>query len=237
MILRSAVVAMMSMTLLAAAANGQDVSNNGDKSEKLKISKPSRDFLMLEFVYNGWLNAPDSIKTKGLGRGFNGYLCYDFPIKKSHFSFAAGVGISTSNIYLDGQEVVSTDRDSNAQARFIPETINYKRFKVNTTYFEAPFELRFFGNKNNRNKGFKTAIGLRVGTLIGAKGKGREDGIKISYQTNTKAFLETWRFSTSFRIGYGNFSAVGTYNLTPLYKDLQGPPITPFSIGLCITGL
>lgn len=235
--LRTAVVAMTCMVLMAVATNGQEATKSGNNAEKNKISKPSRDFLMLEFVYNGWLDAPDSIKTKGFGRGFNGYLCYDFPIKKSHFSFAAGVGISTGNIYLDGQEVIVTDKDSNAQARFVPETINYKRYKVNTTYLEAPFELRFFGNKNNRNKGFKTAVGLRVGTLIGAKTRGREDGIKFNYQTNTKAFLETWRFSTSFRIGYGNFSAVGTYNLTPFYKDLQGPPITPFSIGLCITGL
>src|SRR5690606_30279846 len=97
----------------------------------------------------------------------------------SHFSFAAGVGVGVDNIYLDGQEIVLTDNDSNAQARFIGESINYKRYKVTTTYLEAPFELRFFGNKENRNKGFKAAIGLRAGTLLGAHTKGKEDGSKI----------------------------------------------------------
>ena len=48
---------------------------------------------------------------KGLSRGFSGYLCYDFPIKKSNFSFAAGIGIAVSNIYLDNQQVMNTDKD------------------------------------------------------------------------------------------------------------------------------
>ena len=44
---------------------------------------------------------PDSVATTGFGRGFNGYICYDFPLGKSNFSFAAGIGIGTSNIYLN----------------------------------------------------------------------------------------------------------------------------------------
>lgn len=228
--------------ILACAAfsttvSAQDVVKDDMKSEKTNVSKPSRDFLMLQLMYDGWLNAPDSIKTKGFGRSVNGYICYDFPIKKSHFSFAAGIGIGTTNIYLNNQEIVLTDNDTNAQARFIPETRNYRKYKLNAAYLEAPFELRFFGNKENRNKGFKAAVGMRVGTLMGAHTKGREDGTKINYQVNTKRFMETWRFAGTVRLGYGNFTLMGTYNLTNLYKENQGPPLTPFSLGLCITGL
>lgn len=236
---RYAAMAMICLALTAQSAAAQDVVKDDNKNDsKTAVVKKSRDFLMLQIMYNGWLNTPDSIKTKGLNRGFNAYVCYDFPIKKSHFSFAAGLGIGVDNIYLDNQEIVLNDVvDSNAQARFIPESIAYKRYKVTTTYLEAPFELRFFGNKNNRNKGFKAAVGLRVGTLIGAHTKGKEDGTKIVYKTNTKNYLETWRFAGTVRVGYGNFTLMGTYNLTNLYKDNQGPPITPFSVGLCITGL
>lgn len=228
---------IISLAVSTQSVLAQDVEKDDNKAGKSMVSKPSRDFLMLQFTYSGWLNAPDSIKTKGFGRGFNGYVCYDFPIKKSHFSFAAGIGVGVDNIYLNGQEVVLTDNDSNAQARFVPETINYKRYKVTTTYLEAPFELRFFGNKENRNSGFKAALGLRVGTLMGAHTKGKEDGTKIIYQVNSKRYLETWRFAGTVRLGYGNFTLLGTYNLTNLYKDLLGPPLTPFSIGLCVTGL
>ncbi|MCB9044717.1 MAG: outer membrane beta-barrel protein [Chitinophagales bacterium] len=235
--LRYAIMGIISLAVSTQSVLAQDVEKDDNKAGKSMVSKPSRDFLMLQFTYSGWLNAPDSIKTKGFGRGFNGYVCYDFPIKKSHFSFAAGIGVGVDNIYLNGQEVVLTDNDSNAQARFVPETINYKRYKVTTTYLEAPFELRFFGNKENRNSGFKAALGLRVGTLMGAHTKGKEDGTKIIYQVNSKRYLETWRFAGTVRLGYGNFTLLGTYNLTNLYKDLLGPPLTPFSIGLCVTGL
>jgi len=223
--------------MTASAVQAQDIVKDGPKHDKSTISKPSRDFLMLQFGYTGWLNAPDTVKTKGFGRYFNGYICYDFPIKKSHFSFAAGIGVAVDNIYLDNQEIVLTDNDSNQQARFIAESRNYKRYKVTTAYLEAPFELRFFGNKDNRNTGFKAAVGLRVGTLMGAHTKGREDVTKIVYKVNTKKYVETWRFAGTARVGYGNFTLMGTYNFTNLYKDLLGPPVTPFSIGLCITGL
>lgn len=235
---RLALAAMFCLVLSADKLYAQDViKERGPKEERSEISKPSRDFLMIQFLYSGWYNAPDSIKSKGFGRAFNAYLCYDFPIKKSHFSFAAGIGVGVDNIYLNDQEIILTDNDTTAQARFVNESRSYKRYKVTTTYLEAPFELRFFGNKMNRNKGFKAAVGLRVGTLVGAHTKGKEDGTKIIYKTNTKNFLETWRFAGTARLGYGNFTLMGTYNLTNLYKENQGPALTPFSIGLCITGL
>lgn len=235
---RAVLVAMFCLALSANQVHAQDViKEKGPKEERTEISKPSRDFLMLQFLYTCWYDAPDTIKTKGFSRAFNAYLCYDFPIKKSHFSFAAGIGVGIDNVFLNDQEIIVTDIDSSAQARFVPESKNYKRYKLTTSYLEAPFELRFFGNKVNRNKGFKAAVGLRVGTLIGAHTKGKENDTKIIYKTGTKNFLETWRFAGTVRLGYGNFTLMGTYNLTELYKENQGPALIPFSIGLCITGL
>jgi hypothetical protein len=63
----------------------QDVE---DKKPETQIQKASHDFVMLQLTYENWSKTPDSVKTGGLGRGFNAYLCYDFPIKKSNFSFA-----------------------------------------------------------------------------------------------------------------------------------------------------
>ena len=216
----------------------QDVEKKPER--KSAIEKASRDFVMLQFTYENWLNTPDSVKTGGLGRGFNAYVCYDWPLGNSNFSFAGGLGIGTSNIYLSNQEIVLNDTGSlGSQARFIPETRDYKKYKLTTAYLEAPFELRFYGNKNNRNKGFKAAAGLRVGTLIGAHTKGRYtvEGAKIVEKQNTKRYLENWRFAGTLRLGYGNFTLLGTYNLNTLFKSGMGPEITPYSIGLCISGL
>ncbi len=89
---------------------------------------PSRDYVMLQIGYDTWNAAPDSIAITGIGRAFNAYLCYDFPIQKSNFSFAAGLGIGTSNIYLKNQQVLLTDTSSYIQ--FIPEKIDYKKYNI-----------------------------------------------------------------------------------------------------------
>lgn len=230
-------LAFLAVLLFASVlVKAQDVEKTHTK--KTGIEKPSRDFVMLQFTYENWVH-PDSVKVTGLGRGFNAYLCYDFPLGESNFSFAAGVGVGTSNIYLDNQQIILTDTGTSAQARFVPEQKDYKKFKLTTAYLEAPFELRFFGNKENRNRGFKAAVGFRAGTLIGAHTKGRTsvEGTKIVEKENTKRFLENWRFAGTARIGWGNFTLMGSYNLNNLFKAGAGPEITPYSIGLCISGL
>lgn len=195
---------------------------------------------MVQLTYENWASNSDSVRTGGLGRGFNAYLCYDFPIKKSNFSFAAGIGIGTANVYLDNQQVQLTDTGTlGSRVRFVNETTDYKKYKITTAYIEAPFELRYFGNKENRNKGFKAAIGLRAGLLVGGKAKSSRtvDGTKVVEKINTRRYMEKWRFSATARIGWGNFSIFGSYNLNNLYKDGSGPELTPYSVGICLTGL
>ncbi len=207
------------------------------------IVKPGRDFVMLQFNYNNWLQKPDSVKSKTFGYGFNAYICYDFPIKKTSLSFAAGLGINTSVVYLNQQVISLADTGvTGGSARFLPDTAfsgQYKKYKFVTTYITAPFELRYFGNKYNRNKGFKAAIGMEIGTLLGAHTKGLKsiDGTNVKEKVDTKRYVTPWNFAATARIGWGNFSLFGSYNLTNVFKLNAGPPITPMSLGICLTGL
>ncbi|MBL7766223.1 MAG: outer membrane beta-barrel protein [Chitinophagaceae bacterium] len=208
------------------------------KSDKSSYAMPSRDYLMFQIGYENWSNVPDSIKIGGLGRALNTYLCYDFPIMKSNFSFAAGIGVGTSSVYLKGQQIVLTD--TTAYIQFIPETVDYKKYKYTTAYIEAPFELRYFGNKENRNVGFKAAIGMRIGALVSAHTKSKRtlNSKPIVEKTSTKRYLETWRYAATVRLGYGNFSVYGAYSISNLFRVNSGPEnVKPFQLGLCITGL
>lgn len=204
------------------------------------VSKPSRDFLMIQLGYNNWVNRPDSVKTKPFGYVFNAYLCYDFPIKKTKMSFAAGLGINTSVVYLDKQMLVNNDTGvlGNA-ARIIADPNPGKRYKVNTTYLQAPFELRYFSNAHNRNLGFKAALGVTVGAFLGAHTKELESagGTNIKVKENTKRYYSPWNFAATARIGWGNISLFGSYNITTVFKENNGPALTPASVGICFTGL
>ena len=206
---------------------------------KANYNAPSRDYVMLQLGYENWLGAPDSVKITGLGRAANAYICYDFPIQKSNFSFAAGVGLGNSNVYFSNQLLTLTD--SGAQIRFIPETTPaYKKYKLATSYLEAPFELRYFSNKENRNKGFKAAIGLRVGALVNAHTKGKHVlyNKPVMDKESGRRYLETWRYATTLRVGYGNISVYGSYQISSQFKAGAGPEnIRPFQIGLCLSGM
>lgn len=226
------------LSLLPTLIWAQDSEKS--KDTKAKVQKPSRDFVMLQLAYYGLDKAPDSVKLSGFNRGINAYLCYDFPIGKSNFSFAAGIGISTANYYFKNQRVIINDTGSAAVVRF-DDTVGFKRSKMNVAYVQAPFELRFYGNKENRNMGFKAAIGIQVGSLVGSHVKNNYTitgtNTKAADKTNTKRYVSPWNFAATMRLGWGNFSLFGTYNLTTLYKEFQGPAMTPYSFGICVTGM
>lgn len=205
-----------------------------------QIKKPGRDFLMLQFGYTNWLNQPDSVKTKPFAYTFNIFMCYDFPIAKTKLSFAAGLGVSTTSVYLKNQTLAISDTGTAGNdATFVTDAVGYKRYKFNTAYLTAPFELRYYSNTNNRNKGFKAAAGLQIGTLLGGHTKGQRSvsGSIIKEKQNTKRYLSPWNFSATARLGWGNFSVFGSYNLTNVFKDGAGPGLTPMSVGICLTGL
>ena len=237
MIKRLAVLALL--LVQSSLLFAQDV-DKGSTNSIPEIKKPARDFVMLKFGYNNWLNKPDSVSLKGFGYTFSAAVCYDFPINKSNFSFAAGIGINANVVYTNSQVIKLADTGAlGTQVRFLPDTVGYKRFKFATTYLYAPFELRYFGNKLNRNQGFKAAIGLEVGTLLGAhtKGVGSVDGVTVKDKVATKNFVTTWNFAATARVGWGHFSVYGSYNLTNVFKVNDGPPVTPYSAGIVLTGL
>jgi hypothetical protein len=236
------VLAVLAFSMIPSFLLAQDAAEKINvNSTPPPIVKPSRDFLMVDFGWNNWQQKPDSVKTKGFGYQFNAYLCYDFPIRKTKLSFAAGLGISTNVTYLNQEVMRNTDTASATanQVRFVPDTAHFKRYKFVTTYLTAPFELRYFGNSNNRNKGFKAAIGLEVGTLLGGHTKAvtSVNGTNVKYKVDTKRYITPWNFAATARVGWGNFSVFGSYNLTNVFKENAGPPITPITLGLCFTGL
>ena len=221
-------------TLLCFASLSANAQNEADAA----YSKPSKDYFMFQIGYDGWLGAPDSAGIGGLSRSMNAYLCYDFPIKTSNFSFAAGIGIASSNIFFKDTKVIIGD--TLTQIQFLDDNDEFKRFKYSLNYLEAPLELRYFSNKQNRNKGFKAAIGMKVGALINAHTKSvREFNSKpIREKENTRRFIETYRIGGTLRLGYGNFSVYGQYGLNTLFRAGNGPQdIVPYSVGICISGL
>lgn len=230
-------ISLFSACFLILSMSMQAQTTPKTNTKASSYSLPSRDYVMLQIGYENWLNAPDTLQIGGLGRSFNGYICYDFPISKSNFSFAAGLGVGVSNIYLKKQTIALTDTTTSVY--FINST-TYKKYKLTTTYIEAPFELRYFSDKEDRNKGYKVSIGMKVGALISSHTKGKRtlNNKPIVEKVSTKRYIETWRYAATARIGWGNFSVYGQYQLSNLFRVNNGPEnIRPYQIGICLSGL
>jgi hypothetical protein len=52
-----------------------------------------------------------------------------------------------------------------------------------------------------------------------------------------KKYINNTRVTATMRVGYGNVTLFGSYTLTDLFKEGQGPRVKPFSVGLTLSGL
>jgi hypothetical protein len=207
-----------------------------------QFKKPSKDYIMLQAGFHTWaLPSSSNIRLSQRGHDLGAYLCYDFPLARKNFSFAGGAGIGSSNIYLKDQRISLADTSrANLFANFVSDT-SYKRFKLSLNYLEFPLEFRYYGNNDNRNRGFKLAIGAKVGTLINAHTKGFTTTAIGNFREkeNNRRFFESWRIVPMARIGWGNFSLYGSYQINELFKPVntQGTGVRPISFGITIGGL
>jgi hypothetical protein len=207
--------------------------------EQKTVSKPSRDHFLIQLSNDRWTNVPDSVQLRNGGRGVGLYLMYDFPIKNSNFSFGAGLGYRFSNIYLKRQSMELDSRTD--KVVFTAADSAIKGNKYVSHFLEVPLELRYFANKENRNRGFKFAIGAKIGyTGLGGayyKEKASISGKYIGHVTKTNRFSQNWRLAPSARIGWGNFSVFAEYTVTPIFKTGMAPEVRPFAAGIVISGL
>ena len=200
---------------------------------------------MMEFGYDGWASTPDSIHTKGFSRHFNMYFMYDFAFKSDpRFSVGAGVGVGSSNIFLDKQEVDIAGTSSNLAFPDKSQTDHFKKYKLSTNYIEVPLELRYVSNPENTNKSFKAAAGLKVGFLVNAHNKGKNlqnsDGQTLNNYIQkevSKRYFNGTKIAATARLGYGFLGIHFDYQITSLVKDGMGPALNTYSIGLVVSGL
>jgi hypothetical protein len=225
------------------AVSAQDTKN----PTKADLVNKAGDHIMLQLGTDHWSGMPDSIDshTKGLSRGGNIYVMMNKPFKNNpRFGVAFGIGIGTSNMYFKNYNI-----DLKSTAVKLPFTAldsadHFKKYKLSIAYLEIPLEFRFVNNPEKDNKSLKAAIGVKVGTLLNVHTKGKTLQNKTGGTVNTytekesnKRFFNTTRIAATGRIGLGNYSLYGSYQLTALIKDGVGPIIHPFEIGFCLSGL
>lgn len=211
------------------------------------INKTAADHFMLQLADNFWAGAPDSIKNrlKGLNRSANVYLMLNKPFRgNDKLAIGIGLGIGTSNMYFEKTNIDIAGTTPTLVFMNADSSNRYKKYKFSTAYLEIPLELRYSSKPDQPNKSVKIAIGLKGGTLLNAKIKGKnlenKNGTLLNDLTEkvaSKSYMNKTRVAATARVGYGIFSLFGSYNLTPVFKNNVTADIKLLQVGLTISGL
>lgn len=238
---------MKKLLLIAIAFLSVTAVSAQKKKDWSKVANRAGDHLMLQLSSDHWMGTPDSVKShmKGLARGLNAYVMLDKVFKGApQFSVAFGVGVSTSNIYFKKMGIELKSPNTKLPFNSLDSSDHFKKYKLNTVYLEIPVELRFTFDPANERKSIKAAIGIKVGTLLGAHTKGKNlqdknDKIINSYiqKESAKHFFNSTRIAATARVGYGNFSLFGSYQINNMFKDGVAADTKLLQIGLTLSGL
>ena len=183
---------------------------------------------VLELGINNALDAPETFDLALWGsRTINIYYTYEFRISQSKFSLVPGIGLSLERFKFKNGGTLGYDAEDSLKLLLPAETAitGERKSQLITNYVDVPLELRFTSNPDDPNRAFKAAIGGRIGYMYDAftKMKYKEDGETKQFKDKQNFNLNRFRYGVYGKLGIGNFSLFGYYNLTPLFQEGEGP--------------
>jgi len=196
---------------------------------------PSRDRIIMNVHWDGWLGAPDSLNVKGLSSGMGFHFFYDIPLGSDNVSFAIGAGFNWSNYY--NNSYFGYDTAQNTIPYQYDDTIQVSRNKLVINYVEVPLEFRFRTDEKNGNR-FKAAIGFKAGYVISNHTKYVGDdyisgsGDEIKYKQYRIKNMTNLQYGPTLRLGYSKINIEAYYGLAPIFIDGEGPSGNPLTIGI-----
>ena len=231
-----------------ATATAQKTQTAAEKKKAWnKLTGRPGDHIMLQLSYDQLMGVPDSIKSHmtGIPRGFNAYVMLDKVFKGApQFSVALGVGFSSSNFYFKRYSIDVASNNAKLPFNNLDNANHYKKYKLAVSYLEIPIELRFTLDPARDSRSIKAAVGFKIGTLLNSHNKGKnledKDGKLLQSLTakeTGKRFFNSTRMAATARIGYGNFTIFGSYQINNMFKDGVAPDMRVMQIGLTVSGL
>jgi hypothetical protein len=160
-------------------------------------------------------------------RALNIYYQYDMRILKSKFSFHPGIGFGLERYKMKTGYIVSYDNNNDLAMQTADNLglSGLKKSQLITNYLDVPLELRFSTNPEDPTRSFKVAVGVRGGYLIGShtKIKYSEDGRTVKRKDKEEFNLNKFRYGAFLKVGGGNFSIFGYYNISTVFQKGKGP--------------
>ncbi len=205
-----------------------------------KKEKDPRDRIVIILsADNLFHKGPNGFKTKWYSRGISLAYMYDIPFAKNRLSFAPGIGFSHASYNNNSILVEDTSGISFEPIENLADAAKYKRSKIAVNYLDIPLEFRIFSKPFKNGRFLKAAFGFKTSIRLTSVSRIVKEEMGYNKKIKTKNYRDFMivKAGPTFRFGYAGFSVYAHYSVTHLFKKDKGPVMTPFTIGLCITGL
>ena len=182
------------------------------------------------YFHEGSLNLPEELDD--FDQNFGGSLNINLhlirhrlPIIKNRVGLEYGLTIAWKQYRFSNDFRILEDT--------IPFTVvddgtSYRKNKLKTTFLEVPLMLTITGKRN-----FYLSGGIYGGVLLGSKQKLRdEDGNRFRIRDDFN--LNKYRYGVIGRIGFGPFAVYAQLAMNDLFREGQGPELTPFNVGISL---
>lgn len=257
--MKKLILLLFCASLPMAGMAQKDTKTNDNKTGtnlKEKVTKAkAQDFIYVHFNWMTMLGADQNVSISPFSRGMDFGLVWDQPIGKSPISFAAGVGFSFENVFmnsflrdsLNNGEQTLYFKDINATVNPLepnPSTPHWRKYKLSTAIIELPIEFRYRMKTNTRNT-FKFSLGFKVGYVIDSWEKyvglaAENYGNDLMQEVRNVRYgvpgISRLRYGATFKIGYSRFQAYAHYSIGGFFQDGKGiKPGNMLHVGFCFT--
>lgn len=203
--------------------------------------------LLIDIGLNSWSSSPENIALNGFqSKTVNITYYYDLPIGDTKFTFTPGIGMgmekySFKNNYTLVSDINNGEVGVTAEQLSASNVFQYGKSKFGANYLDLPLEFRFYSRKNQYSRGFRAAIGGKVGILYSSFTKYKyEDTLGDNNMVKTRGNygLNRFRYGVQARVGFGGFSLFGYYELSDKFETppTGGENTNTMTLGISLTG-
>lgn len=206
--------------------------------------------LVIDLGLNSWSDKPTNAEfSTWQSKTVNLIYYYDLPIGDKGWTITPGFGLGLERYAFDNNTTLTSVVNNQNQrivevtelANMLPTANSFDKSKLGLNYFDVPVELRYYKSKDNFNRGFRVALGLKAGILYSSFTKIKyEDAATDNRLARDRQQLgiNRFRYGVNARVGFGGFSFFGFYELSDKFEFApEGAADTrTLTFGISLTG-
>lgn len=206
--------------------------------------------MIVDLGVNTWADTPTNLDLNLFQSKTVSFTYYwDLPIGEKGFTFTPGLGLGIERFSFEESFTIGSVSDATGVrtlstdnlADVIPDASFIGKTKAGMNYVDIPLEFRYYTRSDDFSRGFRVAIGAKIGVLYSSFTKYTYEDFTGSdrlVRDRKDMGLNRFRYGLQGRVGWGSISFFGFYELSDKWKIAPegGENTKNLTIGIALTG-